>query len=260
MRTPGCCSSDGFGGGDQKASGAAGRVADLVRRLWRGHVHHQLDDVPWGAELAVDARRGDLGQQVLVEVAAGVAVGHRDVVEHVHHPRQQLRGGDGEPGVLHVHGIGGPVAAERAQEREHLVGDRLVHDRRLVVLEPRPAQVLLIRSEDDALTLPGAVGLLLGQGVEVVQAPDEQQVGDLLDDLQRVGDAAGPEGVPNAVDLALQLTGDHSFGPLPVVFRIEQNCIYEAADIVGGVAHVRLDRDGLGVNAPAPAETGAIAP
>ena len=55
------------------------------------HLHHQLDDVPGGAELAVDPRAGDLGQQVLVEVAVGVAVGHRDVVEHVHHPRQQLR-------------------------------------------------------------------------------------------------------------------------------------------------------------------------
>ena len=36
--------------------------------------------------------RGDLGEQVLVEVAVGVAVGHRDVVEHVDHPRQQLPG------------------------------------------------------------------------------------------------------------------------------------------------------------------------
>ena len=49
--------------------------------------------------------------------------------------------------------------------------------------------------------------------LQVVEAPDEQQVGDLLDDLQRVGDAAGPEGVPDAVDLALQLAGDHSMPP-----------------------------------------------
>jgi hypothetical protein len=30
---------------------------------------------------------------------------------------------------------------------------------------------------------------LLSQSVQVIQAADEQQVGDLLDDLERVGDA-----------------------------------------------------------------------
>jgi len=50
---------------------------------------------------------------------------------------------------------------------------------------------------------------VFGQGVQVFQPPQEQQVGDLLDDLKRVGDAAGPEGIPDAVDLALEVTGDH---------------------------------------------------
>jgi hypothetical protein len=45
--------------------------------------------------------------------------------------------------------------------------------------------------------------------VQVVQAPQEEQVGDLLDDLQRVGDAAGPEGIPDSVDLASDFTGHH---------------------------------------------------
>jgi hypothetical protein len=45
--------------------------------------------------------------------------------------------------------------------------------------------------------------------VQVVQPAQEQQVGDLLDDLQRVGDTAGPEGIPDAVDLALEVTCDH---------------------------------------------------
>jgi hypothetical protein len=35
--------------------------------------------------------------------------------------------------------------------------------------------------------------------VNVVQPADEQQEGDLLDDFERVGDAAGPEQVPDAV-------------------------------------------------------------
>ena len=61
--------------------------------------------------------------------------------------------------------------------------------------------MLLTRQElrvlDDA---SGDAGLLLGQGLEVVQAADEEQVGNLLDDLERVGDAAGPEGIPDPID------------------------------------------------------------
>ena len=52
----------------------------------------------------------------------------------------------------------------------------------------------------DRLLEPG--GLVLLERVQVVEPAQEQQVGDLLDDFERVGDAAGPEGVPDAVDLA----------------------------------------------------------
>jgi len=51
--------------------------------------------------------------------------------------------------------------------------------------------------------------------VEIVQSPDEQQVGDLLDHLERVGDPPDQKRVPDLVDLALELTGDHR-GRLPV--------------------------------------------
>jgi hypothetical protein len=37
--------------------------------------------------------------------------------------------------------------------------------------------------------------------VRVVEAADEEGVGDLLDDFERIGDEAGPEGVPDGVDL-----------------------------------------------------------
>ena len=52
-------------------------------------------------------------------------------------------------------------------------------------------------------------GLVLIQRVKVVQTAQEEQVGDLLDDLQGVGDTTGPEGVPDLVDLALDVAGDH---------------------------------------------------
>ena len=58
---------------DQEAGGAAGRVADAVGRLGLQQLHHHADDVARGAELAVDAGGGELAEQVLVEVALGVA-------------------------------------------------------------------------------------------------------------------------------------------------------------------------------------------
>jgi hypothetical protein len=49
----------------------------------------RLDDVARRAELAVLAGAGNLAQHVFVEVALGVAVLHRHMVEHVHHLGQQ---------------------------------------------------------------------------------------------------------------------------------------------------------------------------
>ena len=45
--------------------------------------------------------------------------------------------------------------------------------------------------------------------VQLVQTLDEEQVGELLDDRERVRDAAGPHGDPYLVDLGLQLARDH---------------------------------------------------
>jgi len=37
--------------------------------------------------------------------------------------------------------------------------------------------------------------------MQIVEPLDEQEVGDLLDHRKRVGHAAGPEGVPDLIDL-----------------------------------------------------------
>ena len=68
--------------------------------------------------------RGDLAEHVLVEVALGVAVLHRDIVDQVDHLGQQRRRGDSEARILHVMRVGRAVAAERAQEREDVLGRR----------------------------------------------------------------------------------------------------------------------------------------
>jgi hypothetical protein len=200
-----------LGRGDEEARGAAGWVDDLVGRLWRGHRHHELDDVSRGAELAVLAGGGDLAEHVLVEVAVGVAVGHRHVVEHVDDLGEQRRGGDREARVLHVVGVGRLIAAELTEEGKDLLADDLEHDGGVVVLEPAPAEMVLAGEEGGVLDgLLEAARAVLLEGLELVESPDEQEICDLLDHLDGVADATGPEGVPDAVDLALEVSGDHT--------------------------------------------------
>jgi len=200
--------------GDQEARRAAGRVADLVVGLRRGHPDHEFDDVARGAELAIGTSGRDLAEHVLVEIAVGVAVVHRDLVEHVDDLRQHGRVRDREAGVLHVLGVRRVVAADLVavllQEREHLGGHRLEHHFRVEVLETAPAQVRLARQELRVLDrLAEDARLALRRRLQVVEAAQEEQVGDLLDHLKRVADAAGPERVPDLVDSAPELTGDH---------------------------------------------------
>jgi type I restriction enzyme R subunit len=87
---------------DEKASRAAGWVADKVGRLRGCHLHHEPDDVARRAELAILPGGRDLAEHVLIEVALGVAILHRDGIEQVHHLGEQRRRGDGEARVLHV--------------------------------------------------------------------------------------------------------------------------------------------------------------
>ena len=103
---------------DQKAAGATGRIADDVSGLWLKHIDHQPDDVPRRAELAVDAGRGQLAEQVLVEIALGVAFGERQLVDHVHGLDQKARLLDHQLRVLHELGEGGAAGRRRFEMRE----------------------------------------------------------------------------------------------------------------------------------------------
>ena len=57
--------------------------------------------------------------------------------------------------------------------------------------------------------LPEPRGLVPLQPVQIVRAPDEEEVRDLLDDFQRVRDAAGSERVPDLVNLVLDGSRNH---------------------------------------------------
>jgi hypothetical protein len=76
-----------------------------------------------------------------------------------------------------------------------------------------PLGVLPLGEQASLHGLSQAHGLVFFQGVQVVQTAQEQQVGDLLHHLQRVGDAAGPERIPDGVNLAAKFAGEHVFGP-----------------------------------------------
>jgi hypothetical protein len=154
--------------------------------MWRG-----------GAELAVLAGGGDFAEHVLIDVAFGVAVVHGDVVEEVDDFGEESGGGDGEAGVLHLMGVGGAVGAEGAEEGEDVFGDEVEHGAGFVVFEAGPAEVFE------------------GAGVAVVvEAAEEEEPGNLLDDFEGVGDAAGPEGVPYGVDLGADFAGERGSTPI----------------------------------------------
>ena len=123
--------------------------------------------------------------------------------------------GHHEDGVLHVMGVGGslvrvPRLAHRFDEGEHLVAHRLEHLLRRKLLETRPTQSILVGGEHRLFDrVAGTGSLTLLARVQLVQPLDEEQVSELLDNRERIRDAAGPHGVPDSVDLGLQLTGDH---------------------------------------------------
>ena len=204
---------------NEEAAGARGRVANGVGRRGGGHFHHQLDDVARGTELAVLPGAGDFAQHVFVEVALGVAVVHGHGVQQVHHLGQQRGRGDGEAGVFHVVGIRRIVAAQGAQEGEDMFAHDGKHFTGRFVFEAAPAQAVIrpapwVGAFGEDAALDGALqagGLVFFQGVQVVQAAQKEQVGDLLDDFDGVGDAAGPEGIPDLVDFAFEVAGEHVF-------------------------------------------------
>ncbi len=70
--------------------------------------------------------------------------------------------------------------------------------------------MILIGGEDRIVDgLARASGFVFLEGVQLVEALDEEQVGKLLDHRERVRDAARPHRVPDLVDLGLEFTRDH---------------------------------------------------
>ena len=82
----------------------------------------------------------------------------------------------------------------------------------LVIVRPKRRLVEKYAKDESWVTLTPeekAGGLVFLQDLKVVQPPQEQEIGDLLDDFERVRDASGPESVPDAIDLILNFASDH---------------------------------------------------
>jgi hypothetical protein len=103
-----------------------------------------------------------------------------------------------------------PLQPKRHDEREQLVSHCLEHLLRRGLLEARSAEMILVRLVDRLLDRrKGAHHFALLERIQLVESLDEQQVGELLDDRERVGDAARPHRVPDAVDFGFEFAGDH---------------------------------------------------
>ncbi len=100
--------------------------------------------------------------------------------------------------------------AEGLDEGESVVPHSDKHLLRGGLLEAGPAEAILFGGEYGVLDgFLEAIGLVLPEGVEFIQPLDEEQVGELLDDGERIGDAAGPQGVPDAVYFGFDFASDH---------------------------------------------------
>lgn len=93
-----------------------------------------------------------------------------------------------------------------------MLADNLIHLAGFEILETRPAEIgvgpalvalaVVAFGEDVALDrLFERGGLLLFEQLQVIEPAEEEQVGDLLNHLKRVRNAARPERIPDAVDL-----------------------------------------------------------
>ena len=158
--------------------------------------------------------------EVLIHATSMEALTAVELVDHV---GQHTGRGHHEAGILHMVAVRRaplavplPLLPERLDEGEHSVAHRLKHLLRRGLFEARPAELVLLGGEDRILDgLAGAGGLGLFERVQIVEPLDEEQVGELLDDRERIRDAARPHRVPDVVHFGFEFAGDHdlSFNP-----------------------------------------------
>ncbi len=219
----------------QKAGGAAGRVADDIVGLRVHQLHHHANDMPRRAELAVPPGLADFAEQVFVSIATHIRrlrFAHQAVnlIQRVHHLGEQQRRGQHEDRVVHVLGIGAVlVTVEVFDEGKHPVLHDGVHFCGREIVEHAPLELLSVDGAaaylhltcEDALIRQAQHICFLGpEVIGIVQIVDEHQIGDLLNDTQRVHKAARRKSIPKAVDFVFQFACNHSTVPFSLSFLL----------------------------------------
>jgi hypothetical protein len=96
-----------------------------------------------------------------------------------------------------------------AYQAEHFAG--------FTVLQPPPAKFgvghaffgLALGEDPARLIVSDAAGPVVFQCLQLVKPADEEQIGDLFDDFQRVRNAARPERVPELIDFITEFAGEY---------------------------------------------------
>src|SRR5690606_31991033 len=164
---------------------------------------------------AIDACGSELAEQVLVEIALGVAAVERKILHGIDRLHQQRRLLDHQLGVFHERGeltsIARRALGQSAEVWENLVPHMREHQLRPIVAPALPTAILLVSEKASRKgTAAEACTLLVAPLVHVEQTAVHEE-GDLLDDGERIGNAAGPEVGPEGVDTTLEFACDHTF-------------------------------------------------
>lgn len=209
----------------QEAGSTAGRITDAVTKLRVHQFADELDNVTRSAELPVLSGGADFAEQHFIDVALNVlkqvaflaafAINfEKDFLDDGDRALQKVGAGDEEDGVRHVPGERAAFAVEIFDEWEDLLLDVGQHKLCLHFLDVAPSQggfvdrVFLLNVVGQKVFTREAGnegiarerGVVLALGIQIIEPLHEQQVSDLLDGGERIGDAAGPESVPELVD------------------------------------------------------------
>ncbi len=216
----------GARGVGQKTRRAARWIANDVARRRIDQIDHHLNDVARRAKLPVASGCGQLRQQIFIQIAHRVEIrsaafaaierfGNRlNLIDFVFGAQQQ--GAIGRQRQARVFEVARKrriatrtVAAQRAHPRKHVALDTLLQ--LFGMMRPlAPAQVLRVGRENRVLEV-GAVQSrhVFAALFFVVQATQKQQISDLLNHFERIGQAVGGEIEPQSVNFGAQFGIEH---------------------------------------------------
>ena len=96
-----------------------------------------------------------------------------------------------------------------AHDGEHLGGGEVLEAGPAQIRVGAPAWVGALGKNPAGHRLLEAGGFALLQRLQIIEALQEKQIGDLLDDFDGVRDAAAPESIPEGIDFTADIASEH---------------------------------------------------